>query len=272
MDAAAASPLKRRAPLAALDVNVMPSSPRTAGGKDAVLSPAFKRDPGSDDDGGSPPAGTKRQADAEGMDVSPAAKKACLGRDEPRSRSHSPDTSSVFDTSVADASWATMTTTTTEPDLLDRAAPPARRLTREQAREKVEILRLRLGLASYKLRTGQTTVPLADLQPRPLPPRRTVRVQSPPTPSQDSSSSSLSIPQQQRRPSSQLQQLQHDPQQHQPSLDAAPTATTMSRHDEDGSAGGEQHQPQHRALNSSAFIGGGAASGLLSLARGCEMR
>jgi hypothetical protein len=37
--------------------------------------------------------------------------------------------------------------------------------------QKAEILRLRLGLASYKLRTGQTTVPLADLQVRPLPPR-----------------------------------------------------------------------------------------------------
>lgn len=33
----------------------------------------------------------------------------------------------------------------------------------------MEILRLRLGLASYKLRTGQTSVPLDDLQARPLP-------------------------------------------------------------------------------------------------------
>jgi hypothetical protein len=37
--------------------------------------------------------------------------------------------------------------------------------------QKAEILRLRLGLASYKFRTGQTTIPLADLQRRPIPAR-----------------------------------------------------------------------------------------------------
>lgn len=35
--------------------------------------------------------------------------------------------------------------------------------------QKAEILRLRLGLANYKLRTGQTDVPLEQLQVRPLP-------------------------------------------------------------------------------------------------------
>ncbi|GAO13167.1 hypothetical protein UVI_02025230 [Ustilaginoidea virens] len=44
---------------------------------------------------------------------------------------------------------------------------------------KAEILRLRLTLANYKLRTGQTAIPLADLQRKPLPPRRVVRVQPP---------------------------------------------------------------------------------------------
>ncbi|XWW97471.1 hypothetical protein V2A60_005453 [Cordyceps javanica] len=92
-----------------------------------------------------------------------------------RSRTHSPDASSVFDASGAeDATWVT---TATEPDLVGPffaavpTTPPvrARALTREQAREKMEIIRLRLGLASYKLRTGQVEVPLADLQPRPLP-------------------------------------------------------------------------------------------------------
>lgn len=39
--------------------------------------------------------------------------------------------------------------------------------------QKAEILRLRLGLASYKFRTGQTTIPLADLQRRPIPARVT---------------------------------------------------------------------------------------------------
>ena len=31
--------------------------------------------------------------------------------------------------------------------------------------QKAQILRLRLGLANYKLRTGQTDVPLAELKP-----------------------------------------------------------------------------------------------------------
>ncbi|KAM3445476.1 hypothetical protein NHJ13734_000389 [Beauveria thailandica] len=89
-----------------------------------------------------------------------------------RSRTHSPDASSVFDASATeDATWLTAAT---EPDVVAAQTPPmvvARpgALTREQAREKVEILRLRLGLASYKLRTGQVSVPLADLQARPLP-------------------------------------------------------------------------------------------------------
>ncbi|KAF4511443.1 hypothetical protein G6O67_003242 [Ophiocordyceps sinensis] len=188
MDAQAASP-KRRAPLAALDVNAAAPSPRPPGPKDA----ARRASPGPD----ASATGTKRPADDD-ADADPAPKRPCLARDEHErsSPSHSPDASSVFD-----ASWATMTTTTTvaapvEPDGVDgaaswavtaaAAAAPAQRLTREQAREKVEILRLRLGLASYKLRTGQTAIPLADLQPRPLPPRRTVRLQSPRAPSPQS--------------------------------------------------------------------------------------
>ncbi|KAF4580950.1 cyclin-dependent kinase [Ophiocordyceps camponoti-floridani] len=94
-----------------------------------------------------------------------------------RSRSSSPEVSSVFDTSVADASWATATTNDPEPEpavtaTTTTAAPTTaaapRLLTREQAREKIEVLRLRLGLASYKVRTGQMSVPLAELQPRRL--------------------------------------------------------------------------------------------------------
>ncbi|KAL2016482.1 hypothetical protein VTK56DRAFT_3478 [Thermocarpiscus australiensis] len=91
-----------------------------------------------------------------------------------RHRSASPGASSVFeDTSAIDTS---QDTTLTEPDAETTAAPPPRprasrpRLTREQAREKAEILRLRLGLASYKVRTGQTDVPLERLQMmRPVP-------------------------------------------------------------------------------------------------------
>ncbi|KAK4244175.1 hypothetical protein C7999DRAFT_17542 [Corynascus novoguineensis] len=122
-----------------------------------------------------------------------AAKRACLdgaredGRSPPsststartvgstRPRSASPDTPSVFDNSAVDNSQVTILT---EPDATGPApapglaaaplpAPRTRpRLTREQAREKAEILRLRLGLASYKVRTGQTDVPLDRLEAR----------------------------------------------------------------------------------------------------------
>ncbi|KAG9257216.1 uncharacterized protein F5Z01DRAFT_648036 [Emericellopsis atlantica] len=74
-----------------------------------------------------------------------------------RSRTGTPDESSLFDEGVT---WVSSTTPGTS---------PARTLTREQARERAEILRLRLGLASYKVRTGQTNVPLEDLVQKPLP-------------------------------------------------------------------------------------------------------
>ncbi|PHH88981.1 hypothetical protein CDD83_6802 [Cordyceps sp. RAO-2017] len=95
---------------------------------------------------------TKRRGDGDGV---PPTKR--VRRDE--SRSPSPEGCSVFDTSAAD------TTAATEAEVL-----PARALTREEARHKVEILRLRLGLASYKLRTGQTSVPLQELRLLPLRP------------------------------------------------------------------------------------------------------
>ncbi|KAK3989509.1 hypothetical protein QBC44DRAFT_396018 [Cladorrhinum sp. PSN332] len=96
----------------------------------------------------------------------------------------SPAPSSVFDYSALDQSQET--STLTEPDIIPVALPqqavsaPASaiqppppppsssrsRLTREQARQKVETLRLRLGLANYKVRTGQTDVPLEQLERR----------------------------------------------------------------------------------------------------------
>ncbi|KAI0834440.1 hypothetical protein F5Y06DRAFT_154388 [Hypoxylon sp. FL0890] len=84
----------------------------------------------------------------------------------------SPDEeSSIFDNSVIDTSQAT---TITEPDAEVAApTPPApprqqRAMTREEARIKAETLRLRLGLASYKVRTGQTDLPLDQLKVKPL--------------------------------------------------------------------------------------------------------
>ncbi|KAI1409549.1 hypothetical protein F5Y13DRAFT_92009 [Hypoxylon sp. FL1857] len=93
--------------------------------------------------------------------------------DADHQRSESPDEeSSIFDNSAIDTSEAT---TITEPDAEVAAptppAPPRRQraMTREEARIKAETLRLRLGLASYKLRTGQTDVPLDQLKVKPLP-------------------------------------------------------------------------------------------------------
>ncbi|SPQ26027.1 747bedaf-2b39-4634-9fd0-67b5176bec78 [Thermothielavioides terrestris] len=80
-------------------------------------------------------------------------------------RSASPDSSSLLDNSQA--------TVLTEPDAA-APAPPApapaapRRLTREQTRQSAEILRLRLSLANYKVRTGQVDVPLERLEARPF--------------------------------------------------------------------------------------------------------
>ncbi|KAM0482288.1 hypothetical protein ACHAPX_002804 [Trichoderma viride] len=124
--------------------------------------------------------GKKRTAEEgrqEGADESPETKKACVDG-AARSRSPSIEASSLFDTSAGDASWATAPT---EPDTAMATADTPlvatrpRAMTREQAREKAEILRLRLGLAGYKLRTGQTTIPLSELQRRPLPPSTTTR-------------------------------------------------------------------------------------------------
>ncbi|TWU75821.1 hypothetical protein ED733_004679 [Metarhizium rileyi] len=183
-----ASPTKQRAPLAPLDANAKPSLPSPRMPKDGTVSVIPLT-------GGSSPlkkslaaAAVKRPADDDTAS-SPASKKPCTrevraSQDTRRSRTSSPDSPSLFDTSAAegDSSWATATT---EPDvgiLTDAPALLAPRqrgtMTREQTREAPEILRLRLGLASYKVRTGQTTVPLANLQRRPLP-RKTVRLQSP---------------------------------------------------------------------------------------------
>ncbi|KAI1128052.1 hypothetical protein F5Y10DRAFT_181908 [Nemania abortiva] len=95
----------------------------------------------------------------------------------PRPRSTSPEESSVFDNSTVDNSQLTVIS---EPDVETAAAPPTTApavvenrprqgsMTREEARQKAEILRLRLGLASYKVRTNQADVPLERLQVRPV--------------------------------------------------------------------------------------------------------
>ncbi|ROW12787.1 hypothetical protein VMCG_00641 [Cytospora schulzeri] len=110
-------------------------------------------------------------------------------------RSISPDASSLFDTSVMNTSQdttitepdtdapitTTANTTATAPVLtpssvidtlssLPPPPPPPRAVpTREEFRQKAEILRLRLSLATYKVKTGQADVPLEKLQVRPVP-------------------------------------------------------------------------------------------------------
>ncbi|ERT01470.1 uncharacterized protein SPSK_07566 [Sporothrix schenckii 1099-18] len=78
-------------------------------------------------------------------------------------RSLSPTTSSVFDLSaMVDTSQAT---NITEPDIdAPRPAGSSGPPTREQSRQRAEILKLRLSLARYKVRTGQVDVPLEQLR------------------------------------------------------------------------------------------------------------
>ncbi|KAF4964359.1 hypothetical protein FSARC_7726 [Fusarium sarcochroum] len=168
------SPTKRRA-LAPLDANAL-GTPKD------LFKPTLGHSPVK-----MAIEGRKRLLDIEGS--APAGKKACLGRDEDASeRSASPDVSSVFDTSANDASWATTTsdhdTATAAPTATattEQTTQQSPTLTRQQIRQRAETLRLRLSLANYKVRTGQTTVPLSELQQRPLPREspRVVRVQSP---------------------------------------------------------------------------------------------
>ncbi|KAM0346523.1 hypothetical protein ACHAPU_005588 [Fusarium lateritium] len=157
-------PTKRRA-LAPLDANAL-GTPKN------LFKPALGHSPVK-----MAIEGRKRLLDIEGG--APAGKRACLGRDENASeKSASPDPSSVFDTSANDASWATTSDHDTATSAPTTTQPT---LTRQQIRQRAETLRLRLSLANYKVRTGQTTVPLSELQQRPLPREspRVVRVQSP---------------------------------------------------------------------------------------------
>ncbi|KAH0490595.1 hypothetical protein TgHK011_002057 [Trichoderma gracile] len=169
---AIASPTKRRAVLGSLDANAAMGTP----GKKvaaAVVVVAAREEEEEEDHApvlrlAAPSASltsggvvVSSAGERGGGGESPAAKKACVD-ESTRSSSPSVETSSVFDSS-------SMTTTTAITEPAPSTTRP-RTMTREQAREKAEILRLRLGLAGYKLRTGQTSVPLSQLQRKPLPP------------------------------------------------------------------------------------------------------
>ncbi|KAL7950894.1 hypothetical protein V8C42DRAFT_307872 [Trichoderma barbatum] len=177
---ATASPMKRRAVLGSLDANAALTTPIASKmirmGPSMLLTPSalLVSSPMMDIESAKGIKRTAEEDEEEVVDESPVPKKTCVDG-ATRSRSPSLETSSVFDSSAGDASWATAAT---EPDATAAATTAVTRpraLTREQAREKAEILRLRLGLAGYKLRTGQTSVPLSELQRKPLPPSTTTR-------------------------------------------------------------------------------------------------
>lgn len=154
-----------------------------------------------------------------------------------------------------------------------------RRLTRSQS---AEILRLRLGLANYKVRTGQTDVPLERLEVRPIPGLVSLRRE---------------VTASQSAPSSQESRSTSDVTNDASRDDKAPEASqesNKSQKDDETSTRGVRFaegslSPEKNALPrlasalntpqrarlmeddeklTSSALRGGAANGLLSLARG----
>ncbi|KAI1167478.1 hypothetical protein F5B18DRAFT_441956 [Nemania serpens] len=185
------SPSKRRA-LAPVDVNTrsplgtprlfsskldLPRS-KMASGTSPAESSAIKRPIEQENDRDATNSAKKQRLSGTGVESrSPRNDRfPQKGLDETsRPRSISPEESSIFDNSTVDNSQITVIS---EPDVETSTAPAIAEnrprqgsMTREEARKKAEILRLRLGLAGYKVRTNQADVPLERLQVRPLPGR-----------------------------------------------------------------------------------------------------
>jgi hypothetical protein len=74
--------------------------------------------------------------------------------------------------------------------------------------QRAEILRLRLGLASYKVRTGQTDVPLEDLVCKPLP--RDTGVPDHEAPEEDTERNEEQLREQEQQQQQQQQQHQEE--------------------------------------------------------------
>ncbi|GKT80546.1 cyclin-dependent kinase protein, partial [Colletotrichum tofieldiae] len=189
-----------------------------------------------------------------------------------RNRSASPDTSSVFDNSAMDTSQEN-TTMLTEPDAEQaaRVLPPPRPrrlLTREEARQKARILRLKLGLANYKLQTGQENVPLdrLEVKPRPGQSREMTRERALPRVTVHPPSSRDGPPEKDAQETRDIEQQEREPE---PVVEAEKTTeqtetekTALPRLEtaETGTAE-EGDEPTNAGF-------GGVASSLLSLARG----
>ncbi|KAK0646390.1 hypothetical protein B0T16DRAFT_160682 [Cercophora newfieldiana] len=190
------SPVKRRV-LSTLDPNT--SSPKPPHGLKHPQQPSKvtslnQQDASPPSPVSDPEAERKRPGNTmpSSADAEPPRKRPCLGDDQTatrtfaldsndtRQRSTSPDTSSVFDNSAIDTSQAT---TVTEPDVepvgpvpslgvRTRPAPtpipprpqPTQTRSPEEIKQRAEILRVRLGLARYKVKTGQPDVPLEELE------------------------------------------------------------------------------------------------------------
>ncbi|GKT47896.1 uncharacterized protein ColSpa_08077 [Colletotrichum spaethianum] len=189
-----------------------------------------------------------------------------------RNPSASPDTSSVFDNSTMDTSQEN-TTMLTEPDAEQavRTLPaprPRRLLTREEARQKARILRLKLGLANYKLQTGQENVPLDRLEVKPRPgqqqeitreralPRVTVQPPSSRDGPLEKETEETSDTKQRDRDPEPVTEAEKTTEQAEAEKTALPRLETV----ETGTAE-EGHEP-------TSAVFGGVASSLLSLARG----
>ncbi|GAP87420.1 putative cyclin-dependent kinase protein [Rosellinia necatrix] len=182
------SPSKRRA-LAPLDANTrsplgtprpspsklnLPKSKMSLG--TSLVEPNTIKRPAEQENSGEMPGPAKRRrlSNPRTEPLSPRSDDEKLTRqgaaNPPRPRSTSPEDSSVFDHSTADNSQVTAPSEpdaeTTTPPVVTETRPRPRSMTREEARQKAEILRLRLGLASYKVRTNQADVPLERLQAR----------------------------------------------------------------------------------------------------------
>lgn len=131
-------------------------------------------------------------------------------------------------------------------------------------KQRAEILRLRLGLASYKVRTGQISVPLADLQAKPIP-----RTFSPASPAVEVSSS----PQQTQEQQSTQQSTQQTSTQEDDDVSVVPESSQESNSGPDGEEAdtAANSTPQTKDLEEgvvNSSTKGGAVSGLLSLSRG----
>ncbi|POS78288.1 hypothetical protein DHEL01_v203318 [Diaporthe helianthi] len=196
-----------------------------------------------------------------------------------------PPTAPVAPAAVPTASLAG---TLTSPQLLPPPPQTRRISSREELRQKTEILKLRLSLANYKVKTGQVDVPLDRLQVRPIPGMTRRRT---PLPSMSAHTVERSTPAQQwyrlghdRRTTAAIAQAEATSLPAQPAREGEGSTRGMSPPDKyvvprlssasmsvvstprRGQRDDEEDADEDESLTSSA-LRGGAAKGLLSLSQ-----